>query len=99
MTKIEHLLTCFSEECAESIQVASKAIRFGLDHEWPEKGETNRRILERELADIIGVAKELGLIAREGDVEVKRMKLRKMMALSIELGTLHDTQGSSKGTQ
>lgn len=88
MNKIEHLLTCLAEETAESGQVAAKANRFGLDHVWPEKGETNRRILEREVADILGVARELGLIIREEDIEAKRAKLRKMMALSIELGTL-----------
>ena len=88
MNKTEHLLTCLSEECGESVQVASKAIRFGLDHGWPEKGETNRRILEREIADIIGVAQELGLKIRPEDIAAKREKLRKMMALSVELGTL-----------
>ncbi len=90
MNKREHLLTCISEECGESIQVAAKANRFGLDHVWPEKGESNRRILEREIADIIGAALELGLVIRGEDIEAKRVKLRKMMVLSIELGTLKE---------
>ncbi len=89
MNKIEHLLTCLGEECGEATQVAAKANRFGLDHVWPEKNETNRRILEREIADILGVASELGLEIRLGDIEAKRAKLRKMMALSVELGTLN----------
>ncbi len=88
MNKTEHLLTCLSEECGESTQVAAKANRFGLDHVWPEKGETNRRILEREIADILGVAEELGLVIRTADIATKREKLRKMMTLSVELGTL-----------
>lgn len=89
MNKIEHLTDCVTEECGEVVQVACKANRFGLDHVWPEKGETNRRILEREIADILGVARELGLVIREEDIEAKRVKLRKMMTLSSELGTLH----------
>lgn len=88
LSKTEHLLTCLSEECAESSQVAAKAIRFGISHIWPEKNETNLRILEREIADIIGVAQELGLVIHPEDILAKRAKLRKMMALSIELGTL-----------
>jgi hypothetical protein len=92
MNKREHLLTCLSEECGESIQVSAKANRFGLDHIWPEKGESNRRILEREIADILGVARELGLVIREEDIEAKREKLRKMMTLSASLGTLKDPE-------
>ena len=88
MNKIEYLLTCLSEECGESTQVACKANRFGLDHVWPEKNETNRRILEREIADILGVAEELGLVIRPEDISAKRAKLRTFMTLSVELGTL-----------
>lgn len=88
MNRTEHLLVCLSEECGESTQVAAKANRFGLDHVWPEKNETNRRILEREIADILGVARELGLMIREDDIQAKRAKLRQMMTLSAELGTL-----------
>ena len=88
MNKIEHLLTCLAEECGEAIQAGAKANRFGLDHTWPEKGEANRRVLEREIADILGVAEELGLVIRTKDIEAKRAKLRKMMELSRELGTL-----------
>ena len=86
MNKIEHLLTCLSEECGESVQAASKAIRFGLNSQWYE--ETNRRILEREIADIIGVAQELGLKIRPKDITAKRKKLKKMMDYSIKSGML-----------
>lgn len=90
MNKTENLLTSVSEECAEAGQVACKALRFGLDHVWPEKNETNRRILEREIADILGAARELGLEIREEDVEAKRAKIRKYQAMSVELGTLKE---------
>lgn len=88
MNKTEHLLTCLAEECGEVTQVASKANRFGLGHIWPEKGKTNRRILERELADILGIAEELGLVIRRRDISAKRKKLQKMMSISIGLGRL-----------
>ena len=91
MNKTENLLASIAEECAEGGQVACKAMRFGLDHVWPEKSETNRRILEREIADILGAAEELGLVIRREDVEAKRVKIRKYQALSVELGTLHST--------
>lgn len=88
MNKVENLLASVSEECGEASQVACKAMRFGLDHLWPEKNETNRRILEREIADILGAAEELGLTIRREDVEAKRVKIRKYQSLSVELGTL-----------
>jgi len=93
MTRTEHLLIVAAEEGSEVAHTACKALRFGLDHVWPEKNETNRRILEREIADILGVARELGLEIREGDIEAKRVKMRKMMSLSAALGTLESRNG------
>lgn len=95
MNKIEHLLTCLAEEGGEIVWTAAKAGRFGLDHVWPEKNETNRRILERELADILGVAQELGLVIRHRDINRKRLKLRKMMDFARDLGTLESESSVS----
>lgn len=95
MNKIEYLTDCVTEECGEAIQAACKANRFGLDHIWPEKGETNRRALEREIADILGVADLLGLVIRDEDRAAKRVKLQKMMGLSEQLGTLEGNGGIS----
>ena len=39
------------EECAEVIQAASKAKRFGLIDEW--EGVTNRQKLETEIGDLL----------------------------------------------
>ncbi len=88
MNKTENQLASMSEECHEAGQAACKAMRFGIDHTWPEKNETNRRILEREIADILGVAEELGLVIRPEDIAAKRAKLQKYQVLSVELGTL-----------
>lgn len=84
----EYLLTCVVEEGGEVALTGCKALRFGLDHVWPEKNETNRRILERELADVVGTARMLGLVIREEDVTAKIEKVKKFMKLSQELGTL-----------
>lgn len=88
LNETEYLLVCIAEERSESSQVACKALRFGLDHVWPEKNETNRRILERELADIVATAELMGLQIRDEDKAVKKEKLKKFMKLSRELGTL-----------
>ena len=54
----ENLLVVCMEECAEIAQAASKAIRFGPDNSYPEKGgETNAEALLKEyiqLGAIIG---------------------------------------------
>jgi NTP pyrophosphatase (non-canonical NTP hydrolase) len=39
------------EECAEIVQAASKAKRFGLIDSWD--GETNRQTLETEIGDLL----------------------------------------------
>lgn len=93
MTKIEHLLICLTEEGAEVALEGCKAIRFGLGNTQPGQLDDHKRRVEREIADILGVARELGLEIREEDIEAKRVKLRKMMALSVELGTLESERG------
>ena len=88
LNETEHLLVCVIEEGDEVGFTGCKALRFGLDHIWPEKGETNRRILERELAQLLAVAELLGLKIRDEDKVAKVEKLKKYMKLSKELGML-----------
>jgi len=88
LNETEHLLTILGEECAEVAQVASKAIRFGINHVPPGKAEENRRILERELADLMAVADLLGLKIRDEDKAAKVERVKHFMKLSQELGTL-----------
>lgn len=90
MNKTEHLLTILSEECAEVAQRASKAIRFGLSEVQPGQPEDNdnKRRLERELGDLMGVAKLLGLQVQEEDVAAKIEKFNKYMTYAESIGTL-----------
>lgn len=88
MNEIEHLLTVLGEECAETIQRATKAARFGLHEVQPGQPEDNLRRLERELSEAVAVAEMLGLQIREEDKAAKREKLKKYMDFSRTLGTL-----------
>lgn len=88
MNETEHLLTVLVEECAEVAQVACKAIRFGLSDCKPGQSETNRRMLEREMADLTATADLLGLHIRDEDKAVKLVRLQKFMAYAREVGTL-----------
>lgn len=88
MNETEYLLTVLSEECAEVAQRACKAARFGLREIQPGQPEDNTRRLERELADLMAVAKLLGLRVREKDKAAKRKKLKKFMDYSRKIGAL-----------
>lgn len=52
MTKVEHLLVILMEECAEVAKEASKALRFGLQDQYGESGETNAQRIMREYCDL-----------------------------------------------
>lgn len=88
MKQIEYLLTTLMEECCETAQRASKAIRFGIAEIQPGQLEDNKRRLERELAEIIAVADMLGLRVRLSDKAAKVKKVKKFMVYSRNLGTL-----------
>lgn len=90
MNTIEHYLTVLSEECAETAQRASKAIRFGLQEIQPGQSETNARRLEREMSEAVAILEAMGLRIREEDKVSKIEKLKKFMDYSRQLGTLKD---------
>lgn len=94
MNTTEYLLSCLVEECAEVIQRATKAQRFGLSEIQPEQELTNEQRLAYELSDLIGTVdllKEQGVrLGFSGDaIERKQAKVRKFMDYSRELGVLH----------
>lgn len=94
MNTTEYLLSCLIEECAEVIQRATKAQRFGLHEVQPEQQLTNEERLAIELDDLTGT---LELLAEHGvrlppsseRVRAKILKVEKFMDYSRQLGTLH----------
>jgi len=50
----EYLLTCLIEECSEVQKEATKALRFGLDDNWLNRGTQADRIVH-EMCDLISV--------------------------------------------
>ncbi len=52
MTRKEHLLTILAEECGETAQRATKALRFSLEEIQPGQSLTNKQRLIQEFNDI-----------------------------------------------
>jgi NTP pyrophosphatase (non-canonical NTP hydrolase) len=92
MNKVEHLLTCLVEECAEVQQAVTKALRFGLDDDFKET--TPKQDIIRECIEVIAVIKlleEEGIIELTGvitAIEQKKAKIRHYMEYAKERGTL-----------
>jgi hypothetical protein len=100
VNRIEHLLTCLSEECAEVAQGVSKALRFGLDDKGPDAALTNRDSIVAEVIDLLAVLSLLedeGVFVQPEDsnkrILLKRAKVLKWMAHAKERGTLTDDGG------
>lgn len=88
MNKIEHLLTCLTEECGEITQEACKAARFGLTDVKPGQPDDNKRRIEREAGQFLAVFELLGFKIHEEDKVEKREKLKKYMEYARQRGTL-----------
>jgi len=94
MQRKELLLVILMEECDETSQRASKAIRFGLNEIQPEQPQTNAQRLIYEFNDIVGVMEflqEEGLIEKVIDreaIEKKKAKLKKYLKYSEEIGAI-----------
>lgn len=100
MTEREYLLTCLAEECMEVAQRAMKAQRFGLDETQREHPLDNAARIRLELADLFGTLelleeREVMWIRADSaefqaNMNLKKVKLKKYMDYSRDLGTLHD---------
>ena len=98
MNKTEYLLTCLTEECSEVQKECTKAMRFGLDDNWKERGKQSERIMH-EFVDLMAVYESL---VEEGCLEAystqdlyimvqnKKERLEKYMNYARERGTLVD---------
>jgi hypothetical protein len=90
-TKVQYLLGCLAEECAELGQRAIKAQRFGIEEKEPGQDKTNLERLTGEWNDLAGVVTVLhregvSLENSPGAVFAKMDKIRKYFSYSQELG-------------
>jgi hypothetical protein len=97
MTYQEHLLTCLGEECSELHKGATKSLRFGLFHQWPERDKVNAHVIVEEFCDLVAVMELLQPLTHldfnnRALVEDKKIRLKKFMKLSVELGALQLTE-------
>mgnify|MGYP001214689894 FL=1 len=95
MNKIEHLLICLSEECAEVIKSTDKALRFGLGDSHPSEAGSNYERIEHEINDLYGVIELLsmhGIYFPRDDRQVKEKieKIRHYMEYAEARGTIRD---------
>ena len=97
MTRLEHLLTILAEECIETGQRATKALRFTMEEVQPGQELSNAERLIYEFNDIVAM---MELLRDEGylgagktifDIEAinkKKAKVEQFLQYSKELGTL-----------
>jgi hypothetical protein len=94
MTVNELLLTTLAEECVETAQRVSKALRFGLEEVQEGQPFNNAQRITYEFNDIVAmmqILQERGLLARVLDlpaIKLKKEKVAKYIQYSIECGTV-----------
>lgn len=94
MNKIEYLLVCLAEECAEVAQRCTKALRFGLSEVQDGQELTNEQRLKYELTDLytlIYMLENEGLNIESIDPDasfLKEQKVKKYMNYVVTKGTL-----------
>ena len=96
MTRLEHLLIIFAEECGEMQKEIFKALRFGID-EQRDLPTSNYERIQAEFNDFEGVRE---LLKREGYPLVpeinaifrKMDKVETYLRYSEECGTLDSTE-------
>lgn len=96
MNKIEHLLTCLTEECSEVQQAVAKAQRFGLNDGYPGTSSTNADDIIREFNETIAVMEllvEEGVLMYRIDHDVikrKKARVREYIEYARQRNTLVD---------
>lgn len=87
------LLVLLIEECAEVIQRACKAIRFGLQEKWKEADVDNQEMLQNEINDLqavlemnyrAGILKYRHTGTRE-KMQTKKLKTEKFVLYSRDI--------------
>jgi hypothetical protein len=89
---IDELLTCLSEEHAESVQATCKALRHGLDSNWAGRLQrTNREDIERELGQVLAVMDMLvvsGVLSLDRIENARRDKCKTIQPFLNEPGSI-----------
>jgi hypothetical protein len=79
MTKTEHLINKLSEECVETSQRCSKALRFGMEEIQPGQDQTNSQRIRLEFAGALAAYQELmekGLLVWPTDTEIAEARAK-----------------------
>lgn len=102
MKEKEHLLTILMEECNETSQRASKAIRFGLKEIQQDQSLNNSQRLIYEFNDIIAIMEilqEKGYLSEEMEsdnpinremIDEKKEKVKKYIDYSKKCKTIEE---------
>lgn len=93
MNRLEHLLTIFSEECAEVAQETSKALRFGLEEKMPTETRNNRQRIAKEFSQLMAMREMLEdegvkLPISVNVIDAKKSAVEKYLEYSKQCGTL-----------
>ena len=104
MTKVEHLLACLAEECAEVQQSIMKALRFGLDDGYPVSETTNAQDISKEFCEAIAVLElleEMGALKKTTvlkTIKEKKERVRHYMEYAVVRGALSLPQEDENGS-
>jgi len=96
MNKQQYLLIKLAEEASEVAQIALKTAQFGLHETYPGQPKSNIDRVLAEVTDFLAVLEmldcqlELRFEADRGELEEKKTKVEKYLAISRELGEVHD---------
>ncbi len=94
LSRQDYLLACLAEECGETAQRASKAMRFGLQETQQGRAETNATRIIREFNDIVAVMELLFDTSYRNIIDLnmvgpKRAQLASWMEYSRKHGRLN----------
>jgi hypothetical protein len=105
MTRAEHLLKILEEECCETAQRVSKAMRFGLTEVQPGQGLSNSVRILLEYYDAVAMVEMLqaeGFLPAPSAKQVeelksgKKSKVDKFLTYSEKCGTLTSDAGAAR---
>lgn len=100
MTRQDHLLTIAAEECMETAQRITKALRFGVDEVQPGQDMNNAKRIMQEFCDLVAM---LRMVADHNEtfsgeytnveqsdrwIEEKESKVERFLEYSAQQGRL-----------